>query len=75
MVLSDEDIIKFQSLYKSEFGIEISKADAYEKGIKLLQLVSTIYKPMTQKEFDFIQKHRIETLPLLINKINKNGNK
>jgi len=75
MVLSDEDIIKFQSLYKSELGIEISREDAYERGIKLLQLVSTIYKPMTQKEFDFIQKHRSETLPLLINKINQDENK
>ncbi len=75
MVLSDEDIEKFQTLYKSEFGIEIGKEDAYEKGIKLLRLMSIIYKPMTQEEFDLIQKHRIETLPLLTNKINKDENK
>ncbi len=69
MVLSDEDIIKFQALYKSEFGMEISREDAYEKGIKLLQLMSVVYKPMTEKEYEFIQKHRIDTLPLLEKKL------
>ena len=69
MVLSDEDILKFQTLYKSELGIEISREDAYEKGIKLLRLMSVVYKPMTEKEYEFIQKHRKDTLPLLINKI------
>jgi len=65
MVLSDEDLIKFQNLYKKEFGIEINKEDAYEKGIKLLRLMSVVYKPMTEKEYAFIQKHRKDTLSLL----------
>ncbi len=71
MVLSDEDIIKFQTIYKDQFGIEISKEDAYEKGIKLLQLMSAVYKPMTEKEHEFIQKHRKDTLPLLEKKLNE----
>ena len=65
MVLSDEDILKFQALYKSEFGIEISREDAYEKGIKLLGLMSAVYKPMSEEEYEFIQRHRKDTLPLL----------
>jgi hypothetical protein len=65
MVLSDEDIINFQALYKSEFGMEISKEDAYERGIKLLRLMSLVYKPMTEKEYGSVQKHRVDTLPLL----------
>ena len=65
MTLSDEDIVKFQRLYKSELGIEISRENAYEKGIKLLQLMSIAYKPMTEKEYELIQKHRKDTLPLL----------
>ncbi len=69
MVLSDEDITKFQTLYKSELGLEITKEDAYEKGIKLLQLMSTIYKPMTQDEYELIQRHRKETISLLVKKI------
>ena len=69
MVLSDEDITKFQSLYKSELGLEISKEDAYEKGIKLLTLMSAVYKPMTEKEYEFIEKHRKDALPLLQKRI------
>jgi hypothetical protein len=69
MVLSDTDIKKFQDLYKQELGIEISKEEAYEKGIKLFQLMSAVYKPMTEKEYEFIQKHRKETFSLLQNKL------
>lgn len=69
MVLSDEDIIKFQALYRSEFGTEISKEDAYEKGIKLLQLMSAVYKPMTEDEQRKIQLHRQNTKLLLQKRI------
>jgi len=69
MVLSDEDITKFQALYESEFGLKITKEDAYEKGIKLLQLMSAIYKPMTQDEYELVQKHRKETISLLVKKL------
>ena len=70
MVLSDEDIVKFQALYKSEFGIEISREDAYEKGIKLLRLMSIVYQPMTEKEYQAIQKHRKDTIHLLEDRLN-----
>lgn len=63
MVLSDEDILRFQALYKSEFGMEISRDEAYEKGTKLLGLMSIVYKPMTEEEYE---------LALLTNKINQN---
>ncbi len=69
MVLSDEDIVKFQALYKSELGMEISREVAYESGIKLLRLMSAVYKPMTQKEYEQIQKHRQDTLSLLKQRI------
>lgn len=62
MVLSDKDIKAFQDLYRSNFGKEISKEDAYESGIKLLRLMSLAYKPMTQAEYDLIQKRRKEIL-------------
>lgn len=70
MQLTDEDIIKFQALYKNEFGMEISKEDAYEKGIKLLRLMSIVYQPMTEQEYERIQQHRKDTLPLLQQHIN-----
>jgi hypothetical protein len=51
MVLSDEQVKDFQTLYKSCFGKDISKEDAYENGIRLLRLVSLINKPMTKMSF------------------------
>jgi hypothetical protein len=45
MVLTDEDIVKFQELYKSEFGMEISKDVAFEKATQLLNLMSAVCKP------------------------------
>jgi hypothetical protein len=45
MNLSDEKIIEFQNIYKEYFGKEISKEDAYKQGIKLLQLISVLYRP------------------------------
>ncbi len=65
--------MKFQALYKSEFGMEISREDAYEKGVKLLRLMSIVYKPMTEKEYLQIQKHREDTLVLLANKIDESS--
>ncbi len=69
MVLSDEDIVKFQALYKGEFGMEISREDAYEKGIKLLRLMSVVYKPMTESEYEQIQNHRKNAHQLLTKRI------
>lgn len=69
MVLSDGDIEKFQALYMSEFGMEISREDAYEKGIKLVRLMSAVYAPMSKGEYEQIQKHRKDTLPLLQKRI------
>ncbi len=71
MVLSDEDIAKFQQLYKSHYGTEISKEDAYEQGIKLVRLMSLVYQPMTEDELARIQEHRQKTLPLFIKEINQ----
>jgi hypothetical protein len=70
MVLSDEDITRFQALYKKELGIEINREDAYEKGIKLLRLMSIVYQPMTEKEYQVIQKHRKDTIHLLEDRLN-----
>ena len=64
MVIPDEDIIRFQELYKKYFGKEISREDAYEQGIKLLRLMSIIYQPMTEEEFSRIQERRKTPLPI-----------
>jgi len=51
-MLSEEQILKFQSLYRERFGKEISREGAYEKGAKLLRLVELIYKPITKDEYE-----------------------
>ena len=58
MRLTDEHITQFQTLYKERFGAEISREDAHEKGIKLLRLMSLIYKPMTGEEQDKVRERK-----------------
>lgn len=60
-MLADEQIIKFQTLYKNRFGKEISREEAYEKGAKLIRLVELIYKLMTEAEYQKLQERRRET--------------
>ena len=60
-MLSDEQITKFQALYKNRFGKEISRAEAYEQGAKLIRLVELIYKPITEEDYLLLQKRRQET--------------
>jgi len=58
MVLNNEQVTKFQELYKNRFGKNISREDALEQGIKLIRLVELTYKPMTNFEYQKIQKRR-----------------
>ena len=60
-MLSNEQITKFQTLYKNRVGKEISREEAYEQGVKLIRLVELIYKPMTKEEYKIVQKRRKET--------------
>lgn len=62
MVLSDENIKEFQELYKEHFGVEISKADAYENGTKLLRLISLIYRPTEEDEPSITVAPRVEII-------------
>ncbi len=57
-MLSDERIVKFQTLYKKHFGQELSKEEAYEMGAKLLRMVQLVYKPITEKEYQEWQERR-----------------
>ncbi|MDP3727006.1 MAG: hypothetical protein Q8Q96_01665 [bacterium] len=60
-MLSDEQIIKYQTLYKNRYGKEISREEAYEKGAKLIRLIELIYKPMSETEYQKLQERRQET--------------
>lgn len=68
MVLSDAEIVNYQRIYKDRFGVDISKEDAYEKGISLLRLLSIVYKPMTEEELRLVENRREETKYLIKSK-------
>jgi len=60
-MLSEAQIKKFQDLYKKRFGKEISRKETLEKGSKLIRLMELIYKPMSEREHNALQKRRAET--------------
>jgi len=60
-MLSDEQIIKYQTLYKNRFGKEISREVAYEQGATLIRLMELIYKPMSETEYQQLQERRQQT--------------
>lgn len=61
-MLSEERIIKFQALYKKNFGQELTREEAYEKGAKMLRIVQLTYKPITEKEYRDWQTRRNKKL-------------
>jgi len=60
-MLSNKQIIEFQALYKKRFNRKISHKQAMESGIKLIRLLELVYKPITKKEHEQIQKRRKTT--------------
>lgn len=44
MQISDEQITKFQVLYKKHFGVDINKKDALARGIKIVRLIEILLK-------------------------------
>jgi len=48
-MLSEKSVEQFRMLYKERFGEEISREEVYKQGMKLLQLIKTIYKPIKVK--------------------------
>lgn len=63
-MLTDEKITQFQILYKNRFGKEISRKEAYEMGIRLIQLVRLIRKPTTNNNLENSQKCNLQKEPL-----------
>jgi hypothetical protein len=52
-MLSDEQIKKFQMLYKNRFGKEISREEAYEKGVarKFVMAIKILKDKFYQDKF------------------------
>lgn len=60
-MISKEELKEFKKIYKKRFGENLSDQVALEKATKLLNLVKAVYQPMTQEEYDKVQKRREET--------------
>lgn len=60
-MISKEALEEYKRIYRKEFGKEISDAEALEQATKLLRLMEIVYKPMTKKDFEEIQKRRAAT--------------
>jgi hypothetical protein len=46
MKIDDKKIKEFQEMYKARFGISLSKEEAVEIGLRFLNLVEQIYRPI-----------------------------
>ncbi len=51
MILTDAQVTEFQTLYEKRFGEKISREEAYEGGVRLIQLLKIIYRPITKEEY------------------------
>jgi hypothetical protein len=58
-MLSEDQIIKFQNIYKECFGKEISRKEALERGTDLISIIKLIYSPINEKKCPDLP--RIET--------------
>jgi hypothetical protein len=69
MVISDIQLKKFQELYKTELGLEISRDEAFDKALKLLHMMELIYHPLTSDELEEIENERIAFIESLQNNL------
>lgn len=45
-MISKDSLDKFKSIYKAEFGVDLSDADALEQATRLLNLCRVVMQPM-----------------------------
>lgn len=45
-MLRNDQIIKFQAIYKNRFGEDITREQALDYGTELINLIKLIYKPI-----------------------------
>ena len=48
MLVADEHIAEFQRLYKEHFGVELTKAQALEKGLRLIRLIEVVSRALAR---------------------------
>lgn len=63
-MLTNQQITKFQAIYKARFHKDLSRGEALEKGMKLVRMMQLIYKPMTEADYQKLQERRRQTANL-----------
>jgi len=61
-MIPKEHLYKFKEFYKKRFNKELTDQEALESGTRLIRLIELIYKPMTQKDYDILQKRKEEIM-------------
>ena len=51
-MLADKDILEFQMLYKKYFGVEITKEQALDKGLRLMRLIEVVSRAVADEQKD-----------------------
>jgi hypothetical protein len=50
MAIADEHIATFQKLYREHFGVELTKAQALEKGLRLIRLIEAVSRNISNEQ-------------------------
>ena len=53
-MLTEQQVTKYQELYKKRFGKEISRDVALEDGLKLIRIMQLTYRPIRKNETENI---------------------
>lgn len=50
MLIADEHIAEFQTLYRKHFDVEITKEQALEKGLRLIRLMEVVSRAAAKQQ-------------------------
>jgi len=60
-MISLDALKSFKQIWKEKFNQDISDDFAMERAEKLIRMIETIWKPMSEKEFQEVQGRRKQT--------------
>jgi hypothetical protein len=60
MQLTEQQITRFQEIYKARFNKQLNRKEALEKGIKLARMMQIIYRPITKEQYQQLQEEKIK---------------
>lgn len=55
-MLTEQQITKFQGIYRDRFGRDISREEALREGVKLVCFLELIFKPCNESEYQRMER-------------------